>query len=332
MKIRIILIIISLLSSFLIMQAQVTIGSHELPRTGTLLDLKEDGSIGKIKNSDKGFGLPRVRLASPTTLTVDDDSQKANYAGLTVYNVNSTSSGLKEGIYCWDGETWKKTIVVDQKGGSGEILKSNGDGTYGWASLSAPPSFDYHKPTQILLFKDGTHTPQSYPYSDIVDRESTMTNDESGYTRVPKVNAFNGKFVFTMPLIISSDASSEKFLLLGITANIYKNTVQDKVARIPFWESAQVEVFLNDNVIKRFERTYSTPRQGNTTFYIDVFSAIPLKQVGKGTNYQLKIKISNIENRFQANEGNEQGNFNKSNTVFYKTELKDFGLVLYENL
>lgn len=317
-----------------IVQAQVTIGSDASPRAGTLLDLKENGiNTGKTQNSRKGLGLPRVRLTSPTTLTVDNNTQKDYYVGLMVYNTNAAAPGMGQGIYCWDGNMWKQAIVVDSKGTSGDILKSNGNGTYSWTKATVPV-FSYHKPTQILLFANGTYTLQTYPYQKMV--QEYVSRDVDSYLRKPASGTFDNKFVFSIPLTVSTDATTDKFLLLGLTANIYKNTIMDKVAIVGYHETNRIEIYLDNKIIKTYDRTFSTPRYGATVGYMDVFSVIPLKQVAKG-NYTLKIKISNVENRYYANEtsaNNEanQGKFYSGTTKFYETRLTDFGLVLYENL
>lgn len=332
--IRALFINISFLLFIAIVQAQVTIGSDAPPRAGTLVDLKEDGaSTGKTANSVKGLGLPRVKLQSATTLTVDDNSEKHKYVGLMVYNTNTEAGGIAEGIYCWDGATWKQAIVTDSKGTSGHLLISKGDGTYSWKEATVP-QFNYHKPTQILLFADGTATLQSYPYQTII--QEYVDRNVDSYLRRPANGTFNNKFVYTIPLTVSTDAATGKFLLLGLTVNIYKHTIMDKVAIVGYHETTRIEIYLNDKVIKTYDRTYSTPRYGATVSYLDVFSAIPLNQIAKGT-YTLKVKISNVENRFYANETNanneaNQGKFYSGTVKFYDTSITDFGLVLYENL
>jgi len=106
-------------------RSQVTVGSGLEPRKGSLLELKEDNGAGA--NSTKGFSLPRVKLDSPTLLTVDDNSNGEEYKGLTVQNT-TTSSGLTEGIYCWYGKMWRLVTSVDEQGTDGQILTSKGAG------------------------------------------------------------------------------------------------------------------------------------------------------------------------------------------------------------
>lgn len=92
MKRKILTINIFILFSLLYMpqvKAQVTIGAGLEPRKGLLLDLKENDAPNKESNASKGFGLPRIALTSPTTLTIDDDSKKGDYVGVVVYNIGT---------------------------------------------------------------------------------------------------------------------------------------------------------------------------------------------------------------------------------------------------
>lgn len=96
-------------------KAQVTIGAGLEPRKGLLLDLKESNASNKESNSSKGFGLPRITLTSPTTLTIDDDSKKNDYVGVMVYNIGSSPV---EGVYSWDGTQW--VSLTDQGTGASQ--------------------------------------------------------------------------------------------------------------------------------------------------------------------------------------------------------------------
>jgi len=125
MKTKNLFLIIIILIIPLPVLSQITIGSLDAPRSGSLLELKENNGIGE--NSTKGFSLPRVYLTSPTELTVDNNTNKSKYKGLTVQNTNLLN-GLTEGIYCWDGNMWKLVVSVEKQGTDGQILTSKGDG------------------------------------------------------------------------------------------------------------------------------------------------------------------------------------------------------------
>ena len=107
------------------MQAQVTVGTQEVPVEGALLQLKElDGVTDGGKNANKGLNLPRVNLtdvnnlypmflsdpSSPTSgANAAYGANKATldkaHAGLMVYNINATDP-FTPGIYIWDGAKW----------------------------------------------------------------------------------------------------------------------------------------------------------------------------------------------------------------------------------
>lgn len=107
------------------LQAQVTVGSGEIPAKGALLEIKDQAADGNNVTATKGgLGLPRVMLVDRTTLepfiaTTSSDwtsnlasTQKA-HIGLTVYNMKSNqdtepnaSKSFRPGVYVWDGATW----------------------------------------------------------------------------------------------------------------------------------------------------------------------------------------------------------------------------------
>jgi uncharacterized protein (TIGR02145 family) len=76
--------------------AQVTIGSDNLPHSGAVLDLQSD---------NLGLKLPNVALDDLMVfgLPVTAPSTAANAKGMYVYNTNSD---IGEGVYVWDGGQW----------------------------------------------------------------------------------------------------------------------------------------------------------------------------------------------------------------------------------
>ncbi|MDR3059319.1 MAG: hypothetical protein LBU84_14430 [Prevotella sp.] len=68
---------------------------------------------------------------------------------------------MKEGIYYWNGEKWMLSVSVNNYGADGQLLKSNGNGTFGWSNF-VMPEFSYHKPTQIESF-DANKIPKPRP-------------------------------------------------------------------------------------------------------------------------------------------------------------------------
>lgn len=122
------LFIITLISfSYGKVNAQVTIGSGEVPNKGALLELKEHNAVNPLVNNstaDKGMLYPRVNLTDNNNLfpMFEDDGsggykigstsyskseEDKKHIGLIVYNVNA-SSVFHQGLHIWDGKEWRK--------------------------------------------------------------------------------------------------------------------------------------------------------------------------------------------------------------------------------
>jgi hypothetical protein len=101
MKKMIFLMLTLLIWSAVSMNAQVTIGSSELPAASAVLDLNTGGT-GKL-----GLLLPLVDLENET----DNYTIPAPATGLVVYatgdkDVSGDKAGLAAGVYAWDGLKW----------------------------------------------------------------------------------------------------------------------------------------------------------------------------------------------------------------------------------
>lgn len=126
-KLKLALILVISLFSFLSVVAQVTIGSAEKPKSGALLDLKEIvGILDASHDSYKGVALPRVALSDkkqlyPMFLADPEDSNSGanseytnnkaeldkSHTGLIVYNtIENDDKELCLGLNQWDGEQW----------------------------------------------------------------------------------------------------------------------------------------------------------------------------------------------------------------------------------
>lgn len=325
MKNKLSIITIALIISFSTAMAQVTIGSHQPPRSGTLLDLEQDGL------PQKGLGLPRVALTSLTTLTIGPETEKNNYVGAMVYNTTNDGN-IKKGIYCWMGNTWKQAIAVNSKGDDGSILTSKGDGTYGWSNVTIP-EYEFHKPTNIRGFKKKNAKINEYGYGDIVFNDLTPENRPGVWE--PNASAFNNKYVYTDTLNVQTDASTQKFMLLGMTITTQKSSLSDALPSENTWEAITAEVFItkinpngSTNSIKSYRKAENIFRHGPLTSYFDLFSIISLNDVdptiSKG-DYQIKIQVKVVEHSLGRDE-----NFKVSGT-FYRTGLADINLVLFEH-
>lgn len=101
------------------LQAQVTIGSHQAPNKGALLDLKENAD----GTSTRGLCLPRVKLedvrslkpALPTHVIGTPDEE---HTGLVVYHVSGEAkpqcATIPDGLYVWNGIEWRGINVPDR--------------------------------------------------------------------------------------------------------------------------------------------------------------------------------------------------------------------------
>lgn len=107
--------------------AQVTIGSGEVPSKGALLELKEHNPTNPLvdnSTADKGLLYPRVNLTNNTNLfpMFEDDGsggykigntfyskteEDRKHVGLIVYNVNEKGK-FQLGLHTWDGTEWRK--------------------------------------------------------------------------------------------------------------------------------------------------------------------------------------------------------------------------------
>lgn len=329
MKIKLSITAIALLLSFYVAKAQVTIGSDQPPRAGSLLDLEQDGT------PEKGLGLPRVALTSLSILKIgNNESQKQNYVGTMVYNTTNNGN-IKEGIYCWTGDRWMQAIVVNSKGANGSMLKSNGDGTYGWSAVTIP-DYEFHKPTNIRGFKEKNSTKNEFKYNEIVyylDRDGVW---------LPNTNAFNNRmYVYTDTINIQTDASTKKFMLLGTTITTLKATEAPSLyPSLNTWENLIIEAIItkiNPNgtlgtpkTLKRHATTENVYAYGPTTTYFDLFSIISLNDVdstiSKG-DYQIKIKVTVRETSL----GRDNAFYKGSTYTFYTIGIRDMNLVVFEH-
>lgn len=327
--------------------AQVTIGSHVPPRTGSLLDLKENNKEEKNANSEKGLGLPRVELESLDKLTIGkDESKKENYVGTMVYNTTNNNN-IKEGTYCWMGSTWMQAVIADGKGSAGTILKSNGDGTYGWSEVTIP-DYKYHKPTNVGGMKEKNTKTYQFEFSKLLNSEEPDLN----FVWKADENAFKNTYVYKDTIDIMTGDETQKYMLLGTTVFTTKKLKSGNVSlQNTVWESIIIEVILtkiNDNgtygkstSIKQYNKTINTPSGGNPTGYLDHFSIIrfPTSTFGleKG-KYELKLRVANVRNTFAFNTKDpnlnpNSGNFHISTSptdYFYTIGIEDINFVLYE--
>jgi len=226
MKTKIVVLLLGIFYLLLPVQSQVTIGSISQPREGSLLELKETDNTDD--NSMKGFSLPRVRLNSPNSLTVDDDSKGGEYKGLTVQNTN-TSGGLVEGVYCWDGKMWELVVAVDGQGTDGQLLTSKGAGNApswrGRAEMYIPV---------VALVADRTGANNTFPAKTVTNitydvkyannfsySNAVFTPHRSGYYQISVYN----KLDISMPNINKTDNKGTAITKVSLkeSTNSYKD-------------------------------------------------------------------------------------------------------------
>lgn len=103
-----------LMSAFISVKAQTTIGTGEPPVYGSILEVKNHNANSQNITSEKGLGISRVKLTDKSelypmynllNLPPDYANQKLLHKGLTVWNVNQEfDNGV--GLYVWDGTSW----------------------------------------------------------------------------------------------------------------------------------------------------------------------------------------------------------------------------------
>ena len=312
---------------------QVTVGSDIEPRKGTILDIKDKNTSDHLPNADGGLGLPRVKLVAPETLTIgNDESQKSKSIGITVYHTGNTN--MPAGIYTWDGSTWMLTVSVDDYGASDQLLKSNGNGTFGWSTFVAP-EYKYHKPTQISLRKSTNVKRESYSYKSLTD------GGKGSFGGVKPSAKF--EYLYSDDLIFLSETANERYLLIGIAATTRTTTVNNNVPRESYWQIVGIDIDLTDadgsNVrsLQKNQRLYKVAAGSDLISFVDFFTILPITGVTKGT-YTLKIKVYNVENTFARNLGVRDpvtgylpgGSFDPAETKFYDINLVDINFILYE--
>lgn len=323
MKTEVSLLIFCAILSMQPIKAQVTIGSDTEPRKGSLLDIKTNDN--KRENATGGLGLPRVALSAYTTLTVDNQSQRNNYVGITVYNVTDNAN-ISEGIYTWDGNRWRVAVTPDNYGRSNEFLSSDGDGTYSWG-LSPIPEYKFHNPTWVSTFQNGTNTTQDLPFSALI--KNYYGNDIYG----PDASSFNNKEVYTVSFTAKTPSGAPKYMLMGLTAHIWEKAIPGLPIQNSIWQTIKIDIIIDGTVKKSYQRMVSTPQNGSADVNIDIFTILRVPELSSGS-HTLKVKISNIRNTFRLNVnlyGKTPGTFDSSETKFYCFTLKDINFVLYED-
>jgi hypothetical protein len=110
------------------MNAQVTVGTLELPADGALLQLKNiPEATPEAANANKGLLLPRVLLNDYRTLcpaVCDNYDDRKNHTGLIVYNLTDYKDGnLIPGLMVWNGTEWNNIVNKEMTENTGSEIK-----------------------------------------------------------------------------------------------------------------------------------------------------------------------------------------------------------------
>lgn len=149
-------------------KAQVTIGSSTPPKTGALLDLKQNDQQGF--NSNLGMLLPRVYVKQkgqllpmlddmqdyPTNATVKSN-QDLLHTGLLVFNLNKClmNTGSDQGIVVWDGSKWT-SLSEDQTISTNVVTNVDQDGNKFYSRLFGNAGESMLQNIKVKTYNDGT--------------------------------------------------------------------------------------------------------------------------------------------------------------------------------
>ncbi|MFM9403712.1 hypothetical protein ACKLNQ_17550 [Myroides odoratimimus] len=162
-------------------QAQVGIGTKD-PVKGSALE---------VQSTDKGVLLPRIPLASKTTLSpIDGNAADTKIKGLIVFNTNPNldpaDKGGSEGFYYWTGAAWTKLssqeeivkLIQENSSSSTEFVKEIvnvivNEGTGSALKGTSVVLYDFEKKEFYTLVKDKdgnivTSTPIDLGLKDVV--------------------------------------------------------------------------------------------------------------------------------------------------------------------
>ncbi|WP_413512940.1 hypothetical protein [Myroides odoratus] len=109
MKNKILIAFLFVLGSVHLFYGQVVIGGATYPAEGALLDLKEYKANTENITGNKGLLLPRVKLASLTSLVplvqTETEANKIEHIGLQIYHIGNEE--ISAGLKVWNGTMWE---------------------------------------------------------------------------------------------------------------------------------------------------------------------------------------------------------------------------------
>lgn len=217
-NLKLVLFLLGLYLLSLCANAQVTMGSMEKPKEGSLLELNQGLNGSNGNNSNMGLLLPRVELYHRQRLKmgdfeITDPTEKLAHTGLTVYHIppatrsltkaisaetmsdTSIRQNIPAGVYYWDGEKWGRY--------GGEMEKSS-------IELSVtPPLLTFGaKETGVQYYTVRVSEGAKWTVTPATDPEWTITPDVQAGT------------IAVNPIYPNEDIISDKILALTVTAQM----------------------------------------------------------------------------------------------------------------
>jgi hypothetical protein len=171
------------------LEAQVTIGAGLEPNKGALLDLKERNPTNPAvdnSTSDKGLGMPRVKLTILTAISDIDQAvgKEKEHTGLTVYNTNTDASrDIHPGLYFWDGTRWHMAK-------EGQVKSSPGRDFFYMPSFNLPLSGDPDLVLKYDLYEE-------YEKQFTQAGNTSFVSSDASMTAIPKFGRDKLEYVVT---------------------------------------------------------------------------------------------------------------------------------------
>lgn len=204
-----------------VLNAQVSIGTDEVPVAGALLQLKDVAGVADDgANAHKGMAYPRVSLSDydnlfPMFLSDPNNPASganaeyaagkaaldASHTGLTVYNTNDAAP-LMKGLYTWTGSKWMLAGNVEGDDEANQFMQWDGDK---WVLTSVT---DVNPVNRLIIPLDSIQ----------ITTESWMYNGTIRFS-VPDAALDDFSILSIIPIVESSDQAgiSSDFVAKNLT-------------------------------------------------------------------------------------------------------------------
>lgn len=180
--------IISTIGICLLTSHIYTQGGVRISDTGGAPDVS---AMLEVSSTSKGLLIPRIALIGSTDATT---IVNGNVTSLLIYNT-ATITDVTPGYYYWDGSIWRtlgddndadptNEIELPSGGNNGQLLSTDGSGTYTWVSAGASSdnqdiqNLAFDNSTNILTVGIQNGTSQTVDLSILLnDADSNPTNE-----------------------------------------------------------------------------------------------------------------------------------------------------------